>query len=34
MKQYKDTVTQPKTDTTMYAAGYHLTPSRLAMALA
>lgn len=31
MKDYKDTATQPKTDTTMYAAGYHLTPSRLAM---
>lgn len=31
MKQFKDTAPQPKTDTTLYAAGYHLTPSRLAM---
>ena len=32
MKQFKDTASQSnKPDTTMYAAGYHLTPSRLAM---
>ena len=31
MKPYKDTATQPKTDTPLFAAGYHLTPSRLAM---
>ena len=31
MKDYKDTATQPNKPETMYAAGYHLTPSRLAM---
>lgn len=31
MKDYKDTATQPNKTETLYAAGYHLTPSRLAV---